>query len=381
MTVDSNVFKYTPAGKTELQIPSIWLRDSCPCIECKNANAKQKYFDSAELDLEVHVSKSVNSKDAISIEWSDGHFSVYERTALDALIGSRRPYSNDGSGPPDRQWKVWPSALPAGQTVEAARLLADFSSLDDALDGLLNYGILVIKAGDSVVDPDELCERLAGFVDRSYFGDYFDLRVKPDEKTDSVSFSTRRLPMHTDLPYYTTPPDFQFLFGLEVNNDAGSRADTLFVDGLAASNTLRMQSPREFELLTRTPVTYRAEYPSANKVYENRTPIIHLNEHGEVDRIVNNPTKMFFDDVKFDDMAAVYAAYKKFKQLLTNSCTPYSHRWRQGDMVIFDNRRTFHGRGDFTSKEMSRTLRGGYFSEVELQARAQFASIHRHGTS
>jgi gamma-butyrobetaine dioxygenase len=308
----------------------------------------------------------------VEIVWEDGHESGYPETWLREHSGPATQVRRQ------RQWSPWPDeAVVADGVFPHARVMTDLRALGGALEHLFRYGLIVVRAADGeAVDPDLLCARLAGFVSPSYFGEYFDLEVKPENQTDSVSFSTRHLPLHTDIPYYVTPPDYQFLFGLEVNAAAAASntGRTRFVDGLAAALSLRERNPEAFNVLTGTEVIYRAEYGAAEKTYHNVAGVIGLNDAGDVVRLVNNPTKMFFDNVPFDAQPGLYRAYREFKDLMEEEGRAYRHSWRQGDMVVFDNRRIFHGREGFEGAGLRRKLRGGYFSEVELQARALFAA-------
>ena len=87
---------------------------------------------------------------------------------------------------------------------------------------------------------------------------------------------------------------------------------------------------------------------------------------------MNNPSKMFFDGVGYDDMIPVFNAYRNFKNRLSSSKNSYSHAWSTADMVVWDNRRVFHGREEFGAPGVKRYLRGGYFKEVELFSRARY---------
>jgi gamma-butyrobetaine dioxygenase len=124
-------------------------------------------------------------------------------------------------------------------------------------------------------------------------------------------------------------------------------------------------------------VVNRAEYPNAGKIYENIVPIIGLHPDGSFAQVMNNPSKMFFDTVAFDDMPRLYLAYRRFKDLLDQGPS-YAHLWTEGDFVIWDNRRVLHGRGDFGSEGVQRILRGGYMRETELLARYRFAYAQEH---
>jgi gamma-butyrobetaine dioxygenase len=359
----------------------VWLRDSCSCGACMNSYAKQKYFDSASIPVDIRPKSVVRHGGEIEIVWEDDHSSRYSvswlarHDELRALPAEGRPVERG------RRWTPWADAcVVTEETFRYVDVVDDDVTLYRLLNWLFQYGIVVIDGRDEKhADPNQLCDRLAGFVDRSYFGDYFDLEVKPEEQTDSVSFSTRPLPLHTDIPYYSTPPDFQFLYGLTVNSVAtGVRAGrTRFVDGLAVAHRLREADPAAFALLTDTKVMYRAEYPAAAKTYQSDTTIIKVDRDGNVVRLANNPSKMFFDQVHFDAMADLYRAYGTFKRIMSEDGRSYFHTWSQGDMVVFDNRRIFHGREGFAGPGVTRTLRGGYFSEVELLARATFLSARR----
>jgi gamma-butyrobetaine dioxygenase len=350
----------------------IWLRDSCPCPQCRNSHAKQKYFDSATLPADIRPTAVRQAAEGVHITWPDGHESQYSAAWLrEHATPDTAPVADEHA---TGDWLPWPDAAGEG-TFPAESVMAQDDVLGRALRYLFRYGLIVISGKDFPgADPDLLCERLAGFADRSYFGEFFDLEVKPEATTDSVSFSTRHLPLHTDIPYYSTPPDVQFLFGLDVNATAtASRSGrTRFVDGFSAAQVLRDTDPAAFELLSTTKVLYRAEYPNARKIYQSETSVIVLDEDGRITRLVNNPTKMFFDNVPFDQVSGLYRAYRVFKDLMEQDSRAYHHSWHQGDMVVFDNRRIFHGRGRFDEPGLRRKLRGGYFSLVELCARARF---------
>lgn len=365
----------------------LWLRDNCHCKLCFNVNSRQKYYDSGSLEPGLHAQQVEHLPSQLKIVWSDGHRSTYD---LDWL--RQRDYSQGiprRPEPIDRTPVPWGAgqggaAAPASLAEQIRFRGAEVVESDDAfvaaVRSLYRHGILVLSADPSgKVGLDDYRRQFAGFLDRTYFGEFFDLEVKAEEVTDSVAFSTRALPLHTDIPYYAPQPDFQFLYGLDVNPECVRRGTgaTRFADGFQAASALRDLEPEHFEVLSRIPVVNRAEYPQAGKIYENIVPIIKLHPDGSFAQVLNNPSKMFFDTVEFDDMPRLYHAYKRFKDLLLES-PGYAHLWTQGDFIIWDNRRVFHGRGDFGSEGVRRILRGGYIRETELLARYRFAYAQAH---
>ena len=57
-----------------------WLRDNCPCPKCKHPELKQRLLDSLEDPTPVNV--DVESKEAVQVEWRDGHHSQYSHDWL-----------------------------------------------------------------------------------------------------------------------------------------------------------------------------------------------------------------------------------------------------------------------------------------------------------
>ena len=278
------------------------------------------------------------------------------------------------------EWCEWISHMDFEEAKFQLEDVENSNATRAILEYLLKYGIVILRTGNGTAENFEmLCDKLAGFVDRSYFGNFFDLNPKRDDATDSISFSTKALPLHTDIPYYGTPPDFQFLYGLRIIkvSELTNAGRTKFVDGLAVANAFRESSPDDFDILRRTRVTYRAAYPWAGKIYQNCTEMIQVDDGGRVCRLLNNPSKMFFEGVAYETMFALYCAYRNFKIALEQAQLKYEHDWEQGDMVVFDNRRIFHGRDEFGQREVTRTLRGGYFREVELMARLRYLRDRR----
>lgn len=349
----------------------VWLRQACECADCFNAHCRQRRFDPAAIAPGIRPERVLLDAHGVRIVWQDAHVSTYalERLARDDYREAIPPAAAAG-------WTPWPErGAPSASHFAIGDVLDSDAALRRALNQLFESGLVVLKAGDGAAPPfDAVRERLAGFLEPSYFGDFFDLEVKADDATDSVSFSTGALPLHTDIPYCSPPPDYQFLYGLDVDPRCAREqvGCTRFVDGWAVLRELRDASPEMFERLARTRVVYRADYPGARKRYEHRTPIVRLRADGTVERLINNPTKMFFDGIGFDELMPFFRAYHAFKARLVATMRSYLHAWTQGDMVVWDNRRIFHGRGDFGAPGIVRTLRGGYFREGELRARDAF---------
>lgn len=345
----------------------VWLRDFCRCEHCFNRNCQQKYFDCATIPVDIAPSAIEQQESALSVLWPDGHRSSYVLTWL-----RNHDYSNAGieSSTVYPARKTWdrPTLMKSLNDFHFTSLLHDDDVLLAYLTDLLTYGIVILRDIEGEDGFMQTVGRVAGFVDKTYFGDVYDLVVKPTDAMDSVSFSTNTLPLHTDIPYYDQPPAFQFLFGVDVSENAAFTGRTLFADGLHVARIFRREYPHFFDLLSTTKVMYRAQYPWVQKDYVHKTSIINIDAEGEI-TFVNNPTKMFFLDIPFSQMKAYYQAYSAFKHLLSKPRHIYAMAWHRGDMVLYDNRRIFHGREAFDDPSVRRIIRGGYFGNAELTSR------------
>ena len=65
-----------------------------------------------------------------------------------------------------------------------------------------------------------------------------------------------------------------------------------------------------------------------------------------------------------------YSAYRRFAALLRNPRFHLQFSLRNGDLVVFDNQRTLHGRTAFSSARYPRHLRGCYLSRDSVYSEA-----------
>jgi gamma-butyrobetaine dioxygenase len=354
--------------KTRSKFHWLWLRDFCRCATCYNESCHQKYFDCADISLEIKPSAVAADAKTISIVWPDGHQSVYSKTWLKLF-----DYSNKWAPAFDNypSQKTWDTKLrqEKQRAYEYGRVIEDDDNLLSCLDDLLSFGITIVKNVHDDDNLSKLIDRLGGFVERTYFGSSYDLIEKPADSIDSVSFSRSALPLHTDIPYYDQPPAFQFLYSVEVSESAQFKGCTQFVDGLHLAKLFRDQYPLHFKRLSTTKVLYRAYYPWVQKEYIHTTSVIHVDQDRQTITFVNNPTKMFFLHISFEEMTEFYAAYGAFKQMLKDPKYIFPLPWQQGIFVLYDNRRIFHGREAFGDPSVTRILRGGYFGYPEVTSR------------
>ena len=148
--------------------------------------------------------------------------------------------------------------------------------------------------------------------------------------------------------YFHHPPRFQLLHCLRNRVQGGT---SVFVDALDAAERLRKASPSDFAVLATTPVPYH--YINNGNHLHYSHPVIELDEchTGEV---VDAPIKFLNYSPPFQapfspsTSSGFYDAFQRFVSYLDEPAATYEYTLREGDAVLFDNRRVLHARTAFT---------------------------------
>ena len=157
---------------------------------------------------------------------------------------------------------------------------------------------------------------------------------------------------HTDMSFMRCPPSASLLYSLEIPREGG---DTSFLDMYTAFETLpeplRMQ-------VTRLRLHHDGTLNSAGKPRRHRNPANAGNEsfgtlhplvcrHPETHRpalYLGRRPKAFIDGM---DAAASEDLLNRLWAHCQSSEAVYRHRWRGGDLIIWDNRCVMHRRDAF----------------------------------
>jgi gamma-butyrobetaine dioxygenase len=270
-----------------------------------------------------------------------------------------------------------PPGFTTRRWLEAARLDAacDFAwaTLSEAhgdrslrslwLTRLLQDGIAFLSDVPSIDAGILDAAALVGRVQETNYGQVFDVRSVP--QPENLAYSDLGLGLHTDNPYREPVPGFQVLHALIVSPDGG---ESLFGDGFAIADHLRTTSPEAFAVLTQTPVPFLYRSKEA-ELYAER-PLIQLSCSGEVSAVHYNSRSIAPLRLAARDTARFYAAYRRFAALLRTSQFHLQLKLRDGDVVVFDNQRTLHGRTAFSSARYPRHLRGCYLTRDSVYSEA-----------
>lgn len=356
----------------DVRYPAIWLRDNCPCPDCALPGSGQKLFGITDLpspaDLRIVEVEHRDGQLTVRFE-PGGHASRFAEGWLRShRLGADLPFDDRAEDAKVR----WTKATFASADSLPQASYADFAHDDairlDCLDALLTYGFFLLH--DVPVRERAVLEvaETFGYVRETNYGSLFDVRV--DQDPANLAFSSLPITPHTDNPYRDPVPTIQLLHCLA---NAAEGGESGLVDGFDAAAALREQDPDAFDLLARTPVTFRYVDGSADLSATN--PMIGLDALGRIKaiRFNNRSMRPLTGRLSTEQVTAFYAAYRAFAELLYRPEAQLNFRLEPGDCVVFDNTRTLHARTGFTAAG-HRHLQGCY---ADLDSAASARSILR----
>ena len=336
------------------EFSGLWLRDNLP--EDRDPHSGQRLIDIADLPEDPRIRSAVSGNGAVGIEWeAESRPASFELEWLRAHAGKR-------------SWRQ--AEFAPKRWLEAASLEAmhDFAwvTLPDVqshrslrsrwLTQLLQDGIAFLSQVPSNDAGILEAATLAGQVLETNYGRVFDVRSVP--QPENLAYSDLGLGLHTDNPYREPVPGFQVLHVLVASPDGG---ESLFGDGFAIAEHLRVTCPEAFAILAGTAVPFLYRSQDA-ELYAER-PLIQLTCAGDVSAVHYNSRSIApLQFASRDAAPPFYSAYRRFAALLRDPRFHLKVRLRDGDLAIFDNRRTLHGRTAFSSARHPRHLRGCYLT-------------------
>jgi gamma-butyrobetaine dioxygenase len=337
---------------------AVWLRDNCPCPECRHEVSGQRLLDTASIPRDIFMkgARPSGNADAAEIVWDGGHVS---RFAFDWLHEHAYPHGrSDGPSAPT----LWDAEI-AGRLPEAR--YGDVTTSDVALRDWLaaadDYGFALLHGVPT--EPGQILRvvEMFGYVRETNYGRLFD--VKSVVNPSNLAFTGMALGAHTDNPYRDPTPSLQLLHCL---SSSASGGENTLVDGFRVAEDLRQTGQAAFDLLARQPVrfTYRDDHTELTTV----TTIISVAPWDEITAVhFNNRSKA---PIARDEalVEPFYDAYRTFARLLADPRFEIRLALTPGDLLIMDNLRVLHGRTGYSAAG-SRHLQGCYADRDGLRSR------------
>lgn len=149
--------------------------------------------------------------------------------------------------------------------------------------------------------------------------------------------------------YFQHPPRYQILHCLRNQVVGGA---SIFVDALHVARVLRELHPQAFEILTKTPVSFHYINDGHHLHREHFTIELASPAPGssrqEISHINYSPP--FQAPLPLSTPEEFYPAFKLFADSLNDPKYTFEHTLKEGDAVLFDNRRVLHARTSFRDR-------------------------------
>lgn len=308
----------------------------------------------------------------LHISWSDAHQSEHQLAWLRARsfnAADQREYRRNVYRPVQQPWTARTfAAIAQHNRFQFDEIIGNDGALREWLHHMAVHGVAFVRNASGLDAIDRLTARVA-FMRPTHYGSVaFNVRKK--SASNSLSFLSVPLQMHTDLPYYEQTPGLNMLHCVTqaIEPDAGCN---LLADGLTVVELLRSQWPEHFARLSQIEVDWLDVGVDQGFRFHKRfiSPVISLDAAGHLRQIRQSIAQR---DSRFtcalEDVEPWYRAYAKFIELLYASAVTFQSQ--PGDILMFDNARMVHGRTAFVDVPgNARHLVGAFMDWDEVYSR------------
>jgi gamma-butyrobetaine dioxygenase len=356
-------------------LDAVWMRDNCPCEICVSKSSGNKSFSTSEIPHDIEFESVRRTENGLEVRWRNdiprlavnGHVSTYAPELLGQLL---EPHTEADLRVPRR---VTAKLLWDNEILQKRFHRIDYKDWMEGGDafwrGLLDLehaGITFLKnvprSESSVVN---IAEKISN-IQETFYGRTFDVISKPD--AENVAYTSAYLGLHQDLLYLAQTPRIQLLHCLDNSCDGG---ESIFADADRAAVEMMASQPDLAAWLATYPTTYH--YNKNGYLYRQTRTTFNM-DNGELANVWWSPP--------FQAPAApinssqaryryrhMHLAKFYYNKLLNDPANLFQYKMQPGDCVLFDNRRSMHGRLAFNTSSGQRWLRGAYISDEDFTSK------------
>jgi alpha-ketoglutarate-dependent taurine dioxygenase len=366
---------------SRLTLSGLWLRDSCPCHQCVDPDSGQKNFSTTELTEPQIEHAELASDGSLRIVWAadppsggSSHTSVFPAEEVEDWRNNPRWQRRRPVGPSPSDSIHWDRAgyealLAQGRCrVSYKDWISDGAAFLKAFADLRKTGLIFVTDVPSDEAEVERIARRIGPLQHTFYGWTWDVKSKP--QAENVAYTSKFLGLHQDLLYHNPVPGLQLLHCLSNTCEGG---ESLFSNGIRAAYALKDAHPNYFEILRKAKCWFG--YRKGDHHYLAGHKVIGTNSTGHV--VQTNwapPFQATFQMAGNPKTIEILGKWKRaataFQEIAESESNMFELKLKEGECVIFDNRRILHGRRQFATGEGSRWLKGAYITRQTYQGAA-----------
>ena len=334
-------------GSIKKEIHPFWLRERVSGEKFLDKGTQQRLFDPTFLDNEILINKVNITDKFLEIDFNDGVNSKIEINKL-AL-----EFHNEDTLLKSIPKKKWDSSLKEIKNFKYQENFFESKEMYDLLISFYKYGFVIIK---DIPTQDNFIVKFAnsiGSVRRTNFGEYFNVRSKPDP--NDLAYTSLALAPHTDNPYRKPVPCIQLLHCIESEVTGGF---STLVDGYTVTEDLKKEYFDYYKILSEIKVRFR--FTDKEVVLEDWSELIKLDENKDFKQVRFSPRLDYVPILEKDKLDLYYKARKKLSEMYNSDKYRIEFKLSPKDLIMMDNHRLLHGRTAYETKEGNRFLQGCY---------------------
>jgi gamma-butyrobetaine dioxygenase len=361
-------------------LSKLLLRDACTCPKCVDPSSTQKNFQTTQIPRTINIQsiyKTLNGN--IEVTWENDiagigsdHVSTYPQK-LFQVEGFLKHFTDPQSIVLQSE-VAWDAKLMRKrlEAVKFSKYMLYDQMLYKVLFHLNTYGLVILKDVPSWLRDKavELIAERIGSIRDTFYGRTWDVRSVPDAK--NVAYTSRYLGLHMDLLYMANPPGYQLLHCMENSAEGGA---SIFSDASRAASQLSSKSQTALKGLH---ISY--QYKNAGEHYFNSHPV--LDTQGSFHHINYSPPFQAPFSLPPEKVNASWYekmdAFREFSAAVEDPANVLEYRLKEGECVIFNNRRVLHGRKEFDALGGKRHYKGAYIDTDVVSSRYRVLTAQRH---
>ena len=334
-------------GSIKKEIHPFWLRERVSGEKFLDKGTQQRLFDPTFLDNEILINKVNITDKFLEIDFNDGVNSKIEINKL-AL-----EFHNEDTLLKSIPKIKWDSSLKEIKNFKYQENFFESKEMYDLLISFYKYGFVIIK---DIPTQDNFIVKFAnsiGSVRRTNFGEYFNVRSKPDP--NDLAYTSLALAPHTDNPYRKPVPCIQLLHCIESEVTGGF---STLVDGYTVTEDLKKEYFDYYKILSEIKVRFR--FTDKEVVLEDWSELIKLDKNKDFKQVRFSPRLDYVPMLEKGKLDLYYKARKKLSEMYNSDKYRIEFKLSPKDLIMMDNHRLLHGRTAYETKEGNRFLQGCY---------------------
>ena len=334
-------------GSIKKEIHPFWLRERVSGEKFLDKGTQQRLFDPTFLDNEILINKVNIADKFLEIDFNDGVNSKIEINKL-AL-----EFHNEDTLLKSIPKIKWDSSLKEIKNFKYQENFFESKEMYDLLISFYKYGFVIIK---DIPTHDNFIVKFAnsiGSVRRTNFGEYFNVRSKPDP--NDLAYTSLALAPHTDNPYRKPVPCIQLLHCIESEVTGGF---STLVDGYTVTEDLKREYFDFYKILSEIKVRFR--FTDKEVVLEDWSELIKLDKNKDFKQVRFSPRLDYVPMLEKGKLDLYYKARKKLSEMYNSDKYRIEFKLSPKDLIMMDNHRLLHGRTAYETKEGNRFLQGCY---------------------